>query len=69
MPQEYNEKMAKPLTGGLVRPKDKVTVYSTDKDPFHKDGEAFQVHRALAEKLIAAGKVTDKAPVKAEPKK
>jgi hypothetical protein len=55
----------KPLTGGKVRGKDKVTVYATKKlSATHTEGEAMEVHPALAEKLIASGKAT-----KAEPKK
>lgn len=64
MPQEHNEKMSKTLPEGLVKPKDPVTIYATAKDPFHKDGAAYVVHSALAKKLIAAGKATDKEPAK-----
>lgn len=50
--------------GILVRPNDVTTVYATDKAKFVKAGEAMEVHTMLAEKLIASGKATDKAPAK-----
>lgn len=50
--------------GDLVRPGDVVTVYATDKAKFQKVGAEMEVHPALAEKLIASGKATDKAPAK-----
>lgn len=47
---------------GLVRPNDTVTVYSAPKDPYHKDGQAIEVHKLVAEKLVKAGKATLEAP-------
>lgn len=58
MPQERKGE----LPAGHVLPKDPVKVYSTSLDPHHADGEEMNVHRALAEKLVAAGKATYDKP-------
>lgn len=59
---------ATPLTTGaikqvnpdetIVRPHDKVTVYSTG-NAFAAKGDAMEVHPELAKKLIASGKATE----------
>jgi hypothetical protein len=47
-----------------VKLQDDVTVYATEKTKFYAKGEAFKVHSAQAEKLIASGKATKEAPAK-----
>lgn len=70
--QEITEKTVQPLPEGsnLVRPYDKVVVYSTGSTPFSKEGEEMEVHPLLAKKLIASGKARkDKKEAKKEEKK
>lgn len=57
------------MTEQRVLPNDDVTVYATDKARFYRAGEAFQVHKVQAEKLIADGKATAKPVVKEEANK
>lgn len=57
-----------PLTGGLVKPKDPVTVYATKMAKHFKGGEKIELHKALAEKLIAKGVVTKTKPSSKEVK-
>lgn len=68
MAQEITTDTIKPLPAGtdLVRPFDKVTVYSTGSTPYTKKGQAMEVHPLLAESLIKAKKATEKAPAKEE---
>lgn len=49
------------MKSGEVRKKDDVTVYGTEKSAM-TTGKPYVVHRALADKLIANGMATDKAP-------
>lgn len=64
MAQEITSKTAigAPLKDGEIRGNDMITVYSTDKDKFHKTGEAMIVHVELAKKLVDTGKVTYDKP-------
>lgn len=63
MPQDFSKTSKAPaLTEGMVLPQDNVTVYATAKTKFYPEGEAFEVHSAIATKLVEAGKATDKAP-------
>jgi hypothetical protein len=65
MAQEINAKNAvAPLEGGMVRPNEMTTVYSTDLDKFHTTGSALEVHVNIADKLVEAGKATREAPAK-----
>jgi len=60
--QDTTEKPLKPLTGGNIRPFDKVSITYV-LDTFAEMGSVEEVHPALAEKLVKAGKAeyTDKA--------
>jgi len=64
MGQEITSKNAvgAPLNDGLIRGNDMITVYSTEKDVFHKNGEAMSAHVELAKKLVETGKVTYEKP-------
>jgi hypothetical protein len=62
MAQEITSK--KPLAKGEIKPNDPVTVYATEKAQFMKPGQEWEVHSALAEKLIASGKATKEAKSK-----
>lgn len=63
MPQELTTKMMEALPNpNMVRPYDKVTVWATGTGGYHKPGKELKIHPRLAEKLIAAGKATDKKP-------
>jgi len=42
---------------------DRVTVYSTEKDPYRKTNESYKVHPEQAKALIDSGKASDK-PIK-----
>ena len=42
----------------IVNPKERVTLYGTEKSSHHNVGEPFEASAHLAEKLIAAGKAT-----------
>lgn len=48
----------------LVKPFDTVIIYATDKAVHVEAGKEWEVNPALAEKMIAAGKATEKAPAK-----
>jgi hypothetical protein len=45
-----------------VKLDEKKTVYSTGKNRYYAAGDAITAHPLLAEKLIKAGKATEKAP-------
>lgn len=64
MPQELSTKMMEPLKNpDEVRPFDKVTVYATGTGGgYHNEGEALELHPALAASFIAAGKATAEPP-------
>lgn len=63
MAQEIKpEAAAQPMPEGYVKPQDPVTVYATALDVFHLEGEGYEVHKALATKLIASGKATKPLP-------
>lgn len=71
MAQQFKgNEAARPIKrAGVIRPNDPVTVYATEltgksKSNDYKAGDAFEVHSALAEKLIAAGKASPDAPAK-----
>lgn len=49
---------------GVVKLNEKVTVYATSKAKHYNEGEEFEVHPVLAEKLIQSGKATKTAPKK-----
>lgn len=44
--------------GDIINLRDKVTVYSADKDPHHKTGTAISVHPKQAQALYKRGFVT-----------
>lgn len=46
---------------GVVKLNEKVTVYATAKSKHYKEGEEFEVHPILADKLVEAGKATKTA--------
>ena len=46
----------------IVKLDEKKTVYATDKSKHYRAGEAITAHTLLAEKLVKAGKATEKAP-------
>jgi hypothetical protein len=48
----------------IVDLRERVTVYSTEKDPYHTTGDAMNVAPAVAEKLIKKGLATDSKPSK-----
>jgi hypothetical protein len=62
MAQEITTKTA--LKKGEIKPNDMVTVYATAKAVHMQEGAEWEVHSALAEKLIASGKATETAPKK-----
>lgn len=64
MPQDFSKQTNKTpaLTEGMVLPQDNVTVYGTATTQFYAEGQAFEVHSAIAKKLVKAGKATEKAP-------
>lgn len=45
-----------------IKLRDKIQVWSTDKDPYHVTGESFNVHPEVAEKLVNNGLATKEAP-------
>lgn len=63
MPQENINTSPLPDGTAEVKPQEPVTVYATDKlAGIHPAGEEMTVHRALAAKMIASGKVTKDKP-------
>lgn len=56
---------SKKQEGEVIRLRDKVEVFSTEKDPYHVTGEGFKVHPKVAEKLFNNGLATKEAPKKA----
>jgi hypothetical protein len=48
--------------GKIVKLGEKVTVYATKKSRTRKEGEKFEVHPLIAEKLINTGKAAKTAP-------
>lgn len=42
--------------------REKVEVFSTDKDPHHETGSVFKVHPKLADSLVERGLATKEAP-------
>lgn len=67
MPQDFSQQKKKTaLQEGMVLPQDNVTVYGTVSTKFYKEGEAFEVHSAVAKKLVAAGKATEEPKKKAD---
>lgn len=53
--------MAKKEEGTPIDLRERVTVYSTDKDKYHTTGDAMNVAPAVAEKLIKNGMATKDA--------
>lgn len=69
MAQQFleNENQRPIKRAGAIRPKEDVTVYATEmignhKGIAYKTGDAFTVHRVLAEKLVAEKKATLEDP-------
>jgi hypothetical protein len=46
----------------VVRVRERVSVYATDKSKYYRAGDEMKVHPELAKKLVKAGKATEKAP-------
>lgn len=52
------KKGAKKQEGTPIHLREKVDVYSTDKDPYHKTGSTFKVHPKVAEILVKRGLIS-----------
>jgi hypothetical protein len=46
----------------VVKVRERVTVYATDKSKYYRVGDEMSVHPVLAKKLVKAGKAVEKAP-------
>lgn len=45
--------------GDVINLRDKVTVYSTDKDPHHKTGDPIVCHPKIAQDIVKRGLATE----------
>lgn len=52
------KKGGKKQEGTPIHLRDKVEVFSTEKDPHHKTGSAFKVHPKVAEVLVKRGMIS-----------
>lgn len=68
MPQDFSKAKRPTLQEGQVLPQDDVTVYAGKALSIlgYKEGDEVVVHSAIAKKLVASGKATEKEPSKAK---